>query len=132
MFKLIIILYARRFWVTECTPNPGWSFPHWPGPMLELKYGPLAACWGLALGGREAGRRGNADGLGAREGGNTLRSATLIPPLCHAQTASFPTPLHLSPMTAGAPPRRRPGRNAAPAARRTWRHHSRGWAASRT
>jgi hypothetical protein len=43
---------------------------------LELRYCPLAACGGVALGGREAGRRGNAVGLGAREGGNTLRFAT--------------------------------------------------------
>jgi hypothetical protein len=59
---------------------------------LELRYGHLAACGGVALGGREAWRRGNADGLGAREGGNTLRFATSIPPLCRQQTASFPTP----------------------------------------
>jgi hypothetical protein len=25
-----IILYALSFWVTECTPNPGRSFPHSP------------------------------------------------------------------------------------------------------
>jgi hypothetical protein len=74
---------------------------------LELRYCPLAACGGVALGGREAGRRGNADGLGAREGGNTLRFATSIPALCRAQTASFPTPPSPSAMTAGAPPRRR-------------------------
>ena len=58
---------------------------------LELRYCPLAAC-GVALGGREAGRRGNADGLGAREGGNTLRFAKSLPALCCTQTASFPTP----------------------------------------
>ncbi len=34
MFKTLIILYARSFWVTECTPNPDWSFPHWLAPML--------------------------------------------------------------------------------------------------
>jgi hypothetical protein len=39
---------------------------------LELRYGPLAACGGVALGGREAGRRGNADEFGARERGKTL------------------------------------------------------------
>jgi hypothetical protein len=58
---------------------------------LELRYGPLAVCGGVVRVGREAGRRGDADGLGAREGGNTLRFATSIPTHCHAQTASFPT-----------------------------------------
>ncbi len=93
---------------------------------LELRYGPLAACGGLALGGREAGRRGNADGLGARDGGNTLRFPTSIPPLCRAQTASFPTPPPLPAMTAGAPHRHRhntlgPGSASALAASLTWR-----------
>ena len=74
---------------------------------LELRYCPLAACGGVALGEREAGRRGNADGLSAREGANTLHFATSIPALCRAQTASFPTPLSQSAMTAGAPPRSR-------------------------
>ncbi len=83
---------------------------------LDLRYCPLAACgggamWtGVALGGLEAWRRGNADGFSAREGGNTLRFATSIPPLCRAQTTSFPTPLPQPPITAGTPPRRR--RNA--------------------
>jgi hypothetical protein len=77
--------------------------PQW----LELRYGPLAACGGVALGGREAGRRGNADGLGAREGGNTLCFAKSILPLCRQQTASFPTPPPPPAMTVGAPPRRR-------------------------
>ncbi len=77
----------------------------WP----ELGYCPLAACWGVALGGQEAGRRGGgtADGLGTREEGNTLRFATSTPPLCRAQTASFPTPPPPPAMTAGAPPRSR-------------------------
>ena len=35
MFKTLIILYARSFWVTECTPNPGRSFPHWRAPMAQ-------------------------------------------------------------------------------------------------
>jgi hypothetical protein len=70
---------------------------------LELRYGPLAACEGVALDGREAGRRGNADGLCARERGNTLHFATSIPALCRAQTASFPTPPSPSAMTACAP-----------------------------
>ena len=35
MFKTLIILYARSFWVTECTPNPGRSFPHWRAPMIK-------------------------------------------------------------------------------------------------
>jgi hypothetical protein len=61
----------------------------------------------VALGEREAGRRGNADGLSAREGANTLHFATYIPAHCRAQTASFPTPPSPSAMTAGAPPRRR-------------------------
>ena len=76
---------------------------------LELRYCPLAACGGVALGEREAGRRGHADGLSAREGVNTLHFATSIPALCRAQTASFPTPPSpsRSAMTAGAPPRRR-------------------------
>jgi hypothetical protein len=43
---------------------------------LELGYGPLAACEGVVLGGREAWRRGNADWLCAREGGETHCSAT--------------------------------------------------------
>ncbi len=34
MFKTLILLYALSFWVTECTPNPGWSFPHWLAHML--------------------------------------------------------------------------------------------------
>ncbi len=34
MFKTLIVLHARSFWVTECTPNPSWSFPHWPAPMV--------------------------------------------------------------------------------------------------
>ncbi len=33
MFKTLVILYALSFWVTECTPNPGRSFPHWLAPM---------------------------------------------------------------------------------------------------
>jgi hypothetical protein len=74
---------------------------------LDLRYGPLAACGGVALGGREDWRRGNADGLGAREGGNTLRFATSIPALCSTQTASFSTLPSPSAMTAGAPPLRR-------------------------
>jgi hypothetical protein len=74
---------------------------------LELRYCPLAACGGVALGEREAGRGGNADGLSAREGANTLHFATSIPALCRAQTASFPTPPSQSAMTAGTPPRRR-------------------------
>ena len=32
MFKTLIILYALSFWVTECTPNSGRSFPHWLAP----------------------------------------------------------------------------------------------------
>ena len=35
MFKTLIILYALSFRVTECTPNPGRSFPHWLAPMLS-------------------------------------------------------------------------------------------------
>ena len=53
---------------------------------LELRYCRLAACGGVALGGREAGRRGNADGLGAREGGNCF--AMSIPQLCHQHWSS--------------------------------------------
>jgi hypothetical protein len=55
---------------------------------LELRYCPLAACGGVALGGQEAGRRGNADGLCAREGGNTLLFAASIPALCRRQPLS--------------------------------------------
>ncbi len=36
MFKTLIILYALNFWVIECTPNPGRSFPHWPAPMSSM------------------------------------------------------------------------------------------------
>ncbi len=38
MFKTPIILYALNFWVIECTPNPGRSFPHWPAPMLGIQW----------------------------------------------------------------------------------------------
>ncbi len=73
---------------------------------LELRYGPLAARGGGALGGREAGRRGTVDGLGAREGGNTpLRH--VHPSALRQQTASFPNPPLPPAMPAGAPPRRR-------------------------
>ena len=34
MFKTLIVLYALSFWVTECTPNPSWSFPHLPLSMV--------------------------------------------------------------------------------------------------
>jgi hypothetical protein len=37
MFKTPIILCALNFWVTECTPNPGWSFPHSPLSMIQRK-----------------------------------------------------------------------------------------------
>jgi hypothetical protein len=63
---------------------------------LELRHCPLAACGGVALGGREV-----------REGGNTLCFATSIPALCRAQTASFPTPPPPPAMTASGPPRSR-------------------------
>ena len=33
MFKTLIIFIARSFWVTEGTPNPGRSFPHWRASM---------------------------------------------------------------------------------------------------
>ncbi len=36
IFKTLIILYARSFWVTECTPNPGRSFQHWLVPMEKI------------------------------------------------------------------------------------------------
>jgi hypothetical protein len=87
--------------------SPGPSRPSPSFQWLELRYGTLAACGRVAHGGREAWRRGSADGFCAREGGNTLRFATPIPPLYSAQTASFPTPPPPPPMTAGAPPRRR-------------------------
>ncbi len=35
MFISPIILYARSFWVTECTPNPSQSFQHWLAPMTQ-------------------------------------------------------------------------------------------------
>ncbi len=98
---------------------------------LELRYAPLATCGGVALGGQVAERTGNADGLGAREGGNTLRFATSIPPLCRQQTASFPTPPPPLAMTAGAPPAAG-ATPSAPAARRPWRRRSLGWTACRT
>ena len=37
MFKTLIILYALSFRVTECTPNPGRSFPHWLAPMVNSR-----------------------------------------------------------------------------------------------
>jgi hypothetical protein len=114
---------------------------------LELRYGPLVACGGVALGGREAGRRGNADGLGAREGGNT--------PLRHVHPSALPPADSLFPQSP-VPARydsRRPsptqaqhplqrvgpggvaraaGRPAVPEAHRPWRRRSLGWAACRT
>jgi hypothetical protein len=35
MFKTLIILYARSFWVTASRPNPGRSFQHWPQSMIS-------------------------------------------------------------------------------------------------
>jgi hypothetical protein len=49
---------------------------------LELRYGSPGGMRGVALGGREVGRRVNADGLGAREGGNT--------PLRHVHPSALP------------------------------------------
>jgi hypothetical protein len=57
---------------------------------LELRYGTLAACGRVALGGREAGRSGSADGFCAREGGNTLRFATPIPSALQRADRLFP------------------------------------------
>ncbi len=34
MFKTLIKLYARNFWVIEGRPKRGRSFPHWLAPML--------------------------------------------------------------------------------------------------
>jgi hypothetical protein len=34
-FRTLIILYALSFWVAECTPNPGRSFPHSPMSMVS-------------------------------------------------------------------------------------------------
>ena len=36
MFKTLI-KRAVSFWVTECTPNPGRSFPHWLAPKYQSK-----------------------------------------------------------------------------------------------
>jgi hypothetical protein len=51
MFKTLIILYARSFWVTASRPNRGRSFAHWPASMLHSP-GPdhVPLClWGLKL-----------------------------------------------------------------------------------
>jgi hypothetical protein len=117
---------------------------------LELRYGPLVACGGVALGGREAGRRGTADGLGVRdsEGGNTqLRHVhpSALPP-ADSLFPQSPAPARYdsrrpSPTQAQHPrPRQRvgpggvaraAGRPAVPEARLPWRRRSLGWAACR-
>jgi hypothetical protein len=68
---------------------------------LELRYGPLAACGGVALGGREAGRRGHADGLGAREGGRDYS------PLSHVHSSALPPADRLFPHSPASYPRSR-------------------------
>ncbi len=58
MFKTLIILYALSFWVTECTPNPGRSFPHSPlaGAAAEAD-GEVAATASGSLAPRQKQRR---------------------------------------------------------------------------
>ncbi len=116
---------------------------------LELRYDPLAACWGVALGGREAGRKGNADGLGAREREySPLRHVhpSALPPadslfphspaparydsrLPSPQQAQHPRPLQrVGPGGAARPA----GRPAVPEPRRPWQRRTLCWAACST
>ena len=38
MFKTLIILHARNFWVIEGRPKRGRSFPHWLAPMIQSAF----------------------------------------------------------------------------------------------